>query len=1681
MTSAVNSAAIMNDELTSNTLKRRRSSNIIQNDLDIEQMPSKRVRTSSSTNNSTSDNNNNNIQSMFNCLNDIVQSHRNLVHEYVNLQMYDRPDLSLDEQRFIQAEEDLIEKVEKNLHDINNTPLTPSSSSRSGKRQRYQSINSSNQSFDRVKHETHIFKRIDELKSDGKWTNQRLAKCLEPKKRKTHWDYLLDEMRWLAEDFTLERRWKQEMAKKLSLAVLKYFRDKNQLENQQQLNEYKRIRKQAQFICKEVMNFWKNINKIAEYKQTTRLEELRKHQLDLQLNLIVNQTEKYSNWLVKSLQISTNQNQINNDDEYHINNNINDEDNEETIEYEEQYEKDEYDLNEIKELQADQQESIEILLKRHYGIDTLNSSSEKENNLLQEQQENLDEESLSDSDTNENLDEESTSNETDEKNQITTDKQMNDLATTVQALQPTGFTLNTTTVKTPVPFLLKHPLREYQHVGLDWLVTLYENKLNCILADEMGLGKTIQTIALLAHLACEKGVWGPHLIVVPTSVMLNWELEFKKWCPAFKILTYYGSIKERQLKRQGWTKMNAFHICITSYNLILQDSKLFRRKKWKYLILDEAHNIKNFKSQRWQTLLNFHSQRRLLLTGTPLQNSLMELWSLMHFLMPNLFSSHEEFRQLFSNPLTEMIEQGQIQTNDLLIKRLHKILRPFILRRLKIDVEKQMPKKFEHIIMCHLSKRQRQLYDDFIQCKTTRNIIQQGNYMSVINILMQLRKVCNHPDLFESRSIISPFIFQKNLIQYQIPKLIFDINLKNPYVLYDTQPNDTFLCYRIQLTLQATKSMIMNIINNNNNNNNDDDKRQRIQLTTSIIERYRNSSIWYQSNETTTTRTLRNHSEIKQNLLIDLNDHEFQSENIYHEICKQRQQERLARYELLCQINADRCQSRPLYGSDVLSQIELVMRPCHRLNRTTFSGYALCQQVHEPLITTQDYMSMSDILRTLIKTNREILDEYRDILNRFMMCTTRALASPIELFQSNGIRLANKINQPKPLIEVLSSIDFDILSPIRQNMFLQFPERRLIQYDCGKLQRLDLLLSDLKHKKHRCLIFTQMTKMLDILELFLNYHGYTYLRLDGTTQIIERQTLMEHFNSDEKIFVFLLSTRAGGIGVNLTGADTVIFYDSDWNPTMDVQAQDRCHRIGQTKDVHIYRLICKSTIEENILKKANQKRILGDLTIDGGSFDNKIRELFDSSTTIENIVRERNEYREQLDSNRTTTMTDNNLTTTEIEEALASVEDETDRQAANELNKEVQAKLSEFNEDEIIHLNEDQLIEKQKQKMNKVEEKLKTFDEQLRPIERYALRCMEAYRSDHQISQTDSNIYLDTEQIRKDWQLSRLKALKEQEEKQFEQDDDEMMYTYTRDNERKVKYNYTYSCARYSLVANELARYEKNSTVPDVNHSFFSSPTPSLSVALSITPSPLLSPPPLSPGIVKRSFKPIDTYSQTSNDSMERRRRLQIISSPPLSPLRFANKQRPLVKRQIKQQIPSRIKQNQHNTNNNDCLNLISFLNSDDDNDLHSNSNNSTSIHSKISYSSKPKTSISTLLRVSPILSRKKSSSITNKKSDGERKVQFGNSSASLNSLNKQSITSAMNSGNSKSRSSESILMARKSTRNSLFMTNFVDQSSIYKSSNSRSLSTTGAHYRTRSQQQSKSQIVEQKIRNKKI
>lgn len=706
-----------------------------------------------------------------------------------------------------------------------------------------------------------------------------------------------------------------------------------------------------------------------------------------------------------------------------------------------------------------------------------------------------------------------------------------------QQQQPTGTTLSTTKVDIKVPFLLRGTLREYQHVGLDWLASLYNNGLNGILADEMGLGKTIQTISLLAYLACEKGVWGPHLIVVPTSVLLNWEMEFKRWLPSFKILTYYGNPKERKEKRSGWSKENAFHVCITSYQLVLQDQNVFRRKAWQYLVLDEAHHIKNFRSQRWQTLLNFNSERRLLLTGTPLQNNLMELWSLLYFLMPNGvsqtmpigFANQKEFQEWFSHPVDRMLEGGGQEDDEdsrAAIQKLHTVLRPYLLRRLKVDVEKQLPEKHEHIVYCRLSKRQRFLYDDFMSRAKTKETLASGNFLSIINCLMQLRKVCNHPDLFEERPITTSFAMDDDVqtVGQRIESLV------NKYWRVPLDPENEWIYLWIPTTTASVPLMPYS-------------RLDATKLFLQEIAKQESQISIFESRGITSTKSYH-----------DLKKYAKSMEFVKLEGSKER-------WQSMLRLNILRCSKQPVLTAGLVDMCRSIM---DGYQQKFFMGKGVvdCTSVHKAVLSYKDRVAQN-----------------MDIIDRYGFITPAVVVKQ----QHDGDKAHARTFSPDVPIE-------DILHPIRTRLSIAFPDKRLLQYDCGKLQKLDVLLRELAAGGHRALIFTQMTRVLDVLESFLNMHGHRYLRLDGATKIEQRQVLTEQFNNDKRILVFILSTRSGGLGINLTGADTVIFYDSDWNPSMDKQCQDRTHRIGQTRDVHIYRFVTEYTIEENIFKKANQKR-----------------------------------------------------------------------------------------------------------------------------------------------------------------------------------------------------------------------------------------------------------------------------------------------------------------------------------------------------------------------------------------------------------------------------------------------------------------------------------------------------------
>lgn len=298
-----------------------------------------------------------------------------------------------------------------------------------------------------------------------------------------------------------------------------------------------------------------------------------------------------------------------------------------------------------------------------------------------------------------------------------------------------------------------HP---YQLEGLNWLIKLHDHGINGILADEMGLGKTLQTIALLAYLRESRGVRGPHLVIVPKSVVGNWIREFKKWCPSIRAIRMGGTKAERQkfitedLPPDGKTGKLRFEVLITSYEGMLKEKGKLGKIDWKYLIIDEAHRIKNENSSLSTVVRTMKTQFRILITGTPLQNNLHELWALLNFLLPDIFGDAQQFDDWFS--LSD--NQGQ----DNVIRKLHTVLRPFMLRRIKKDVACALPPKKETKLYVGLTPMQQEWYTRVLR-KDAHELNQLGgpDRVRLLNILMQLRKVCNHPYLFDGAEAGPPY------------------------------------------------------------------------------------------------------------------------------------------------------------------------------------------------------------------------------------------------------------------------------------------------------------------------------------------------------------------------------------------------------------------------------------------------------------------------------------------------------------------------------------------------------------------------------------------------------------------------------------------------------------------------------------------------------------------------------------------------------------------------------------------------------------------------------------------------------------------------------------------------------------------------------------------------------------
>ena len=476
--------------------------------------------------------------------------------------------------------------------------------------------------------------------------------------------------------------------------------------------------------------------------------------------------------------------------------------------------------------------------------------------------------------------------------------------------------------------------------------------------------------------------------------------------------------------------------------------------------------------------------------------------------MPNIFQSQAEFKEWFSNPVTAMVE-GKDGMNQKLLARLHGILRPFLLRRLKSAVAQQLPAKYEHVLTCKMSKRQRVLYEDFMANSDTQRTLASGNFMGMMNVVMSLRKVCNHPDLFSGRAIVSPFD-QFDPITLSVPSIVCNLLPTSE----DERPRIKGLdLYGWGLLLQA---------------------HQAHQTTKWEAERL---ALWATPRE----EILAGH---KDNSEDPFEDSKYPIDALalpfINQLRAQKLQWKVSRRAHTAARNAMRTRA-----------LDFALYPANLLRTLTVGP--LPRDVHA-LAADPRRGPVSRALSALVTTYAQRADLMQTNIEKVCCIIPKARARPPKLvaLRQSRARLAEAEARQARLFALLSPAT-DIYRTAYARLQLFFPDKYLLQWDCGKLQRLAVLLQERKAGGHRVLIFSQFSKMLDILESFLSMHGYKYLRLDGSTKVDDRGRLMEKFNRDSKIFCFILSTRSGGIGINLTGADSCVMYDSDWNPAVRTQ------------------------------------------------------------------------------------------------------------------------------------------------------------------------------------------------------------------------------------------------------------------------------------------------------------------------------------------------------------------------------------------------------------------------------------------------------------------------------------------------------------------------------------------------
>lgn len=649
-------------------------------------------------------------------------------------------------------------------------------------------------------------------------------------------------------------------------------------------------------------------------------------------------------------------------------------------------------------------------------------------------------------------------------------------------------------------------LKDYQLDGLDFLVSLYENGLNGILADEMGLGKTIQSISLIAFLM-EQGITGPFLVVVPLSTIGNWKNEFSKFAPKIDVLLYIGSKDARNdIRNKHLNSRNAgnFNVVLTSYEVSIRDHAVLRSIDWKFLIVDEGHRLKNSKCLLIQKLKELNVSNRLLITGTPLQNNLNELWSLLNFILPDIFHDLELFQQWFNfDELTNLkkdtnneFENKLIELNiqKSLIENLHTILKPFILRRLKKDVLKGLPPKKEYIVYVSLTEKQKKLYQRTLDGKLYESLV--GEYFKdYLGQAMNIPVDNTSPKKDSPRSALDMLMAGSRA------------NSKN------VVPRRT--------TRGSSKAVVL---------------------------------------PKTSTRGQKNESGAVSLSFLDSEVDAFLEEKLKPKVLSSKRR-KTSKKITLAEDDSDQ----------------------------EFDHYAQDSEIEEESVTIEELERRITDFKYI--SSLPLAEGKSFFLNNLFQKVSKDLRN--RSLQNMLMQLRNICNSPYIYYEPFpTTAIIENSTNTIEDTFM-----KLLVQNSAKIQILSQLVNSLQKKGHKILIFSQFTKMLDLLSDWFHNQSISVCRLDGSSNQVERQETIDDFNTTNGPSIFLLSTRAGGLGINLTTADTVILFDSDWNPQIDLQAIDRAHRIGQTKPVKIFRFVVRDSIEEVLLLKSYSKIFLNKLII----------------------------------------------------------------------------------------------------------------------------------------------------------------------------------------------------------------------------------------------------------------------------------------------------------------------------------------------------------------------------------------------------------------------------------------------------------------------------------------------------